>query len=100
MKALQLMTEQTKLVLLLLLLPLLPLLFVFAVSHSRLKLYIYLLDITIFLGDGLKELLLQGHIYVLIGKKNVPQYKLLPGQQTILEPHELMLRLSLKEAQP
>lgn len=56
--------------------------------------------ITIFLGDGPNELLLQGHTYVFMGKKNVPQCKLLPGQRTILEPHELMQRLTLKEAQP
>lgn len=56
--------------------------------------------ITIYLGDSVDELLLQGHTYVFMGKKNVPQCKLHSGQRTILEPHELMQKLTLKDAEP
>lgn len=55
--------------------------------------------ITIYLGDAIDKMLLQGHTYVFMGKKNVPQCKLHEGQRTILEPHELMQKLTLKDAQ-
>lgn len=56
--------------------------------------------ITMYIGDAEEELLLQGHCYVFMGRRNVPQCKLQAGIRTILEPHELMQKLTLKEAQP
>lgn len=56
--------------------------------------------ITVYLGDSADKLLLQGHCYIYMSGKNQPQCKLKPGNRTILETHELLERLSLKDAAP
>lgn len=56
--------------------------------------------ITMYLGDARDEMLLQGHCYVFVGKQGVPVFKLHEGKRTILEPHEIMQKLTLQEAEP
>lgn len=59
--------------------------------------------ITVYLGDAANKLLLEGHCYVFCngnGSNARPQCKLNPGNRTILEPHELLERLTLKDAAP
>lgn len=55
--------------------------------------------ITLSHGDATDKLLLQGHVYLFMGKDTkVPQCKLEPGNRTILEPHEIFEQLTLQEA--
>lgn len=55
--------------------------------------------VTLSHGDSPQKLLLQGHCYLFVGKnKEVPQCKLAPGYRTILEPHEIIEKLSLEDA--
>lgn len=56
--------------------------------------------ITVYFGDTRDKLLLQGHCYLFMNSKQKPQCKLREGNRTILEPHELLERLTLKEAAP
>lgn len=55
--------------------------------------------ITLTLGDAKDKLLLQGHVYLFMGKDaEVPQCKLAPGNRKILEPHEIFEQLTLENA--
>lgn len=57
--------------------------------------------ITLYLGDDIETILLQGHCYTYVGKNTAfPQCKLKEGNRTILEPHEIFERLTLEEAAP
>lgn len=56
--------------------------------------------ITVYLGDAANKLLLEGHCYVFINSKKQPQCKLSAGNRTILEPHELLEGVTLKDAAP
>lgn len=57
--------------------------------------------ITLYLGDDIEKVLLQGHCYTFVGKNTAfPQSKLKEGYRTILEPHEIIERLTLQEAGP
>jgi hypothetical protein len=57
--------------------------------------------ITLYLGDSIQKLLLQGHCYTFMGKNGIfPQCKMKPGQRTVLEAHEIIERLTLEEAAP
>lgn len=52
-------------------------------------------------GDDTDKLLLQGHVYLFMGKNGdttAPQCKLAPGNRTILEPHEILEQLTLEDA--
>lgn len=54
---------------------------------------------TLMLGDGPDKLLLQGHVYLFMGKgTDAPQCKLKPGNRKILEPHEIFEQMSLQDA--
>lgn len=57
--------------------------------------------ITLYLGESIEKLLLQGHCYTYVGKNTAyPQCKLKEGNRTLLEPHEVLERLTLQEAAP
>lgn len=57
--------------------------------------------ITIYLGDDIEQLLLQGHVYTYVGsKKNYPQCKLKEGNRSLLESHEIFENLTIEEAEP
>lgn len=57
--------------------------------------------ITLYHGDAKDQLLLQGHCYTFVGANTeFPQCKLTEGNRTILEPHEILEKLTLEEAKP
>ncbi|POS75547.1 hypothetical protein DHEL01_v206051 [Diaporthe helianthi] len=57
--------------------------------------------ITLYLGDDIERLLLQGHVYTFVGaNKEFPRCKLAEGNRTILESHEVWANLTIEEAAP
>ncbi|KAG8164166.1 hypothetical protein KVR01_006084 [Diaporthe batatas] len=57
--------------------------------------------ITVYLGDDINHLLLQGHVYTFVGRNTeFPLSKLHEGNRKILETHELLEGLTLEEAAP